>query len=174
MLSVYFNMFFSQLTPVRFKILHIYCHRLVITPYYISHNTLRRRALFLLHWRTELDPALIDKFLYQFYLITDHCGPYYRLSGESPFQGSSDAETFALVTAAHYTFDEESFEDISDQAKDFISSLLKKDRRSDCLPFLHWGKMFLCFVCFSIAATVDYLWDCQTFDIFLKTFLHTW
>lgn len=58
-----------------------------------------------------------------------------RLSGESPFQGSSDAETFALVTAARYTFDEESFEDISDQAKDFISSLLKKDRRFDRLPF---------------------------------------
>ncbi|KAF3704347.1 Myosin light chain kinase, smooth muscle [Channa argus] len=51
------------------------------------------------------------------------------LSGESPFQGNSDAETLALVTAAHYEFDEESFEDISDQAKDFISSLLKKDRR---------------------------------------------
>ncbi|XP_070708167.1 myosin light chain kinase, smooth muscle-like [Pempheris klunzingeri] len=51
------------------------------------------------------------------------------LSGESPFQGNSDAETFALVTAARYEFDQESFEDISDQAKDFISSLLKKDRR---------------------------------------------
>uniref|UniRef100_A0A672FYN7 Myosin light chain kinase, smooth muscle-like n=1 Tax=Salarias fasciatus TaxID=181472 RepID=A0A672FYN7_SALFA len=51
------------------------------------------------------------------------------LSGESPFQGNSDAETFALVTAARYEFDQESFEDISDQAKDFISSLLKKDPR---------------------------------------------
>lgn len=55
-----------------------------------------------------------------------------RLSGESPFQGNSDAETFALVTAASYEFDEESFEDISDQAKDFISSLLKKDQRLVC------------------------------------------
>ncbi|XP_041818632.1 myosin light chain kinase, smooth muscle-like isoform X2 [Chelmon rostratus] len=54
---------------------------------------------------------------------------YILLSGESPFQGNSDAETFALVTAARYEFDQESFEDISDQAKDFISSLLKKDRR---------------------------------------------
>ncbi|XP_035522793.1 myosin light chain kinase, smooth muscle-like [Morone saxatilis] len=51
------------------------------------------------------------------------------LSGESPFQGNSDAETLALVTTACYEFDQESFEDISDQAKDFISSLLKKDRR---------------------------------------------
>ncbi|XP_038128593.1 myosin light chain kinase, smooth muscle-like [Cyprinodon tularosa] len=52
------------------------------------------------------------------------------LSGESPFQGNNDAETFALVTAASFEFDPESFEDISDEAKDFISSLLKKDRRS--------------------------------------------
>ncbi|XP_039991866.1 myosin light chain kinase, smooth muscle-like [Xiphias gladius] len=51
------------------------------------------------------------------------------LSGESPFQGNSDAETLGLVTAARYEFDQESFEDISDEAKDFISSLLKKDRR---------------------------------------------
>ncbi|CAJ1080340.1 myosin light chain kinase%2C smooth muscle-like [Xyrichtys novacula] len=51
------------------------------------------------------------------------------LSGESPFQGNSDAETLALVTAARYEFDQESFDDISDQAKDFISSMLKKDRR---------------------------------------------
>ncbi|CAN9492872.1 unnamed protein product [Ophioblennius macclurei] len=49
------------------------------------------------------------------------------LSGESPFQGNSDAETLALVTAARFEFDQESFEDISEQAKDFISSLLKKD-----------------------------------------------
>lgn len=53
----------------------------------------------------------------------------YRLSGESPFQGNNDAETLALVTAAKFEFDQESFEDISDQAKDFISSLLKRDRR---------------------------------------------
>ncbi|XP_076008098.1 myosin light chain kinase, smooth muscle-like [Genypterus blacodes] len=51
------------------------------------------------------------------------------LSGESPFQGNSDAETLAQVTTAYYEFDEESFEDISDDAKDFIGSLLKKDRR---------------------------------------------
>lgn len=54
---------------------------------------------------------------------------YPRLSGESPFQGNNDTETLALVTAASYEFDEESFEDISEQAKDFIQSLLKKDRR---------------------------------------------
>lgn len=59
-----------------------------------------------------------------------------RLSGESPFQGNSDAETLSLVTAARYEFDQESFEDISDQAKDFISSLLKKDRRLVLFSFI--------------------------------------
>ncbi|KAJ8414380.1 hypothetical protein AAFF_G00052500 [Aldrovandia affinis] len=54
---------------------------------------------------------------------------YILLSGESPFQGNSDEETLALVTAAEWEFDEESFEEITDQAKDFISSLLKKDMR---------------------------------------------
>lgn len=53
----------------------------------------------------------------------------FRLSGESPFQGSSDAETLALVTAAQWEFDEESFDEITDDAKNFISSLLNKDTR---------------------------------------------
>ncbi|XP_067271965.1 myosin light chain kinase, smooth muscle isoform X2 [Pseudorasbora parva] len=59
---------------------------------------------------------------------------YILLSGESPFQGESDTETLALVTAAKWEFDEESFEDITDLAKDFISSLLSKDvrRRMSC------------------------------------------
>ncbi|XP_076154283.1 myosin light chain kinase, smooth muscle-like [Alosa pseudoharengus] len=54
---------------------------------------------------------------------------YILLSGESPFQGNSDAETLTLVTAARWEFDSESFEDITDEAKDFIRSLLKKDNR---------------------------------------------
>ncbi|XP_048870922.1 myosin light chain kinase, smooth muscle-like isoform X1 [Brienomyrus brachyistius] len=54
---------------------------------------------------------------------------YILLSGESPFQGENDAETLALVTGAKWEFDEESFEEITDQAKDFISKLLKKNKR---------------------------------------------
>ncbi|XP_066554580.1 myosin light chain kinase, smooth muscle isoform X2 [Amia ocellicauda] len=54
---------------------------------------------------------------------------YILLSGESPFQGNTEAETLALVTAANWEFDEESFEEITDEAKDFISGLLKKDMR---------------------------------------------
>ncbi|XP_018558000.1 myosin light chain kinase, smooth muscle isoform X1 [Lates calcarifer] len=59
---------------------------------------------------------------------------YILLSGESPFQGNSDTETLALVTAAQWEFDEESFDEITDEAKNFISSLLNKDtrRRMSC------------------------------------------
>ncbi|XP_038836418.1 myosin light chain kinase, smooth muscle-like isoform X2 [Salvelinus namaycush] len=59
---------------------------------------------------------------------------YILLSGESPFQGNSEAETLALVTGAQWEFDEESFDEITDQAKDFISSLLNKEprRRISC------------------------------------------
>ncbi|XP_027016956.2 myosin light chain kinase, smooth muscle isoform X2 [Tachysurus fulvidraco] len=54
---------------------------------------------------------------------------YILLSGESPFQGESDTETLALVTAAQWEFDEESFVDITNHAKDFICSLLQKNVR---------------------------------------------
>lgn len=62
---------------------------------------------------------------------------YILLSGESPFQGNSDAETLALVTAAQWEFDE-SFDEITDEAKNFISSLLNKDtrRRMSCVEAL--------------------------------------
>lgn len=72
---------------------------------------------------------------------------YILLSGESPFQGESDTETLALVTAAQWEFDEESFEEITDMAKDFISSLLNKDprRRLSCEEALaHDWLGFLC------------------------------
>ncbi|XP_065133987.1 myosin light chain kinase, smooth muscle isoform X1 [Paramisgurnus dabryanus] len=72
---------------------------------------------------------------------------YILLSGESPFQGESDTETLSLVTAAQWEFDEESFEDITDLAKDFISSLLSKDvrRRMSCNDALaHPWMAYLC------------------------------
>ncbi|XP_016302505.1 myosin light chain kinase, smooth muscle-like isoform X3 [Sinocyclocheilus anshuiensis] len=62
---------------------------------------------------------------------------YILLSGESPFQGESDSETLTLVTAAQWEFDEESFEDITDLAKDFISSLLSKDVRCIHIGYLY-------------------------------------
>ncbi|XP_067129751.1 myosin light chain kinase, smooth muscle-like [Centruroides vittatus] len=52
---------------------------------------------------------------------------YVLLSGLSPFMGDNDAETMANVTRAVYDFDDESFDKISDEAKDFIEKLLVKE-----------------------------------------------
>ncbi|CAL8115292.1 unnamed protein product [Orchesella dallaii] len=54
---------------------------------------------------------------------------YVLLSGLSPFMGDSDVETMANVTIAKYDFDDESFDDISSDAKEFITKLLVKDKR---------------------------------------------
>lgn len=43
--------------------------------------------------------------------------------------GDSDLETMANVTRAEYDFDDESFDPITAEAKDFISKLLVKDKR---------------------------------------------
>lgn len=42
--------------------------------------------------------------------------------------GDSDMETMANVTRSEWDFEDESFDEISDDAKDFISKLLVKDR----------------------------------------------
>ncbi|KAK2715730.1 hypothetical protein QYM36_010338 [Artemia franciscana] len=52
---------------------------------------------------------------------------YVLLSGLSPFMGDSDVETMANVTIARYDFDDEAFDDISKEAKEFISNLLVKE-----------------------------------------------
>ena len=51
----------------------------------------------------------------------------HRLSGLSPLLGDDDNETLTNVTAADWDFDDESFDVISDQAKDFISQLMVKN-----------------------------------------------
>ncbi|XP_066542183.1 myosin light chain kinase, smooth muscle isoform X2 [Hoplias malabaricus] len=52
---------------------------------------------------------------------------YILVSGLSPFMGDNDNETLANVTSATWDFEDEAFDEISDEAKDFISNLLKKD-----------------------------------------------
>lgn len=52
--------------------------------------------------------------------------------------GDSDVDTFANITRADYDFDDDAFEAVSQEAKDFISGLLvhrKEDRMTaeDCL-----------------------------------------
>lgn len=51
------------------------------------------------------------------------------LSGLSPFMGDSDNETLSNVTSASWDFEDEAFDEISENAKDFITNLLKKDMR---------------------------------------------
>ena len=53
----------------------------------------------------------------------------HRLSGLSPLLGDDDNETLTNVTAADWDFDDESFDVISDQAKDFISKLMVNNPR---------------------------------------------
>ena len=54
---------------------------------------------------------------------------YVLLSGLSPFMGESDVETFANITGLNYDFEDEAFEHISEDAKDFIHKMLVKDQR---------------------------------------------
>ncbi|XP_061083193.1 myosin light chain kinase, smooth muscle [Conger conger] len=55
---------------------------------------------------------------------------YILVSGLSPFMGDNDNETLSNVTSATWDFEDEAFDEISDEAKDFISNLLKKDMRA--------------------------------------------
>ncbi|XP_043843452.1 myosin light chain kinase 2, skeletal/cardiac muscle [Dromiciops gliroides] len=52
---------------------------------------------------------------------------YMLLSGLSPFLGDDDTETLNNVLAANWYFDEETFETISEEAKDFVSKLIIKN-----------------------------------------------
>lgn len=63
---------------------------------------------------------------------------YILLSGLSPFQGETDAETLSNVVSGTYEFEERYFSQTSEMAKDFIRQLLVKDpgtrmTASECL-----------------------------------------
>lgn len=53
----------------------------------------------------------------------------FSVSGLSPFMGDNDHETLSNVTSATWDFEDDAFDEISDEAKDFISNLLKKDMK---------------------------------------------
>ncbi|XP_057191725.1 myosin light chain kinase, smooth muscle isoform X2 [Triplophysa rosa] len=55
---------------------------------------------------------------------------YILVSGLSPFMGDNDNETLSNVTSATWDFEDEAFDEISDEAKSFISNLLKKDMKA--------------------------------------------
>lgn len=51
-----------------------------------------------------------------------------RLSGLSPFAGENDIGTLKNVKACDWDFDEESFQNVSEEARDFIRRLLVKNK----------------------------------------------
>ncbi|MGH0116150.1 UNVERIFIED_CONTAM: hypothetical protein FKN15_074791 [Acipenser sinensis] len=53
---------------------------------------------------------------------------YFRLSGLSPFLGEDDNETLNNILACQWDFEGEEFGNISEEAKDFISKLLIKNK----------------------------------------------
>ncbi|XP_043860539.1 myosin light chain kinase family member 4 isoform X2 [Dromiciops gliroides] len=53
---------------------------------------------------------------------------YMLLSGLSPFLGDNDAETLSNILACSWDLEEEEFQDISEEAKEFISKLLIKEK----------------------------------------------
>uniref|UniRef100_A0A673LZR6 Myosin light chain kinase, smooth muscle n=1 Tax=Sinocyclocheilus rhinocerous TaxID=307959 RepID=A0A673LZR6_9TELE len=55
---------------------------------------------------------------------------YILVSGLSPFMGDNDNETLSNVTSATWDFEDEAFDEISDEAKDFIGNLLKKNMKA--------------------------------------------
>ena len=52
----------------------------------------------------------------------------FRVSGLSPFMGDTDLETMANVTIAEYDYEDEAFDNVSKEAKDFIDRLLVKEQ----------------------------------------------
>ncbi|XP_038658807.1 myosin light chain kinase 2, skeletal/cardiac muscle-like isoform X1 [Scyliorhinus canicula] len=53
---------------------------------------------------------------------------YMLLSGLSPFLGDTDAETLTSILTTNCSFDDEAFENISEDAKDFIANLLIREK----------------------------------------------
>ena len=54
---------------------------------------------------------------------------YVVLSGLSPFLGDDDAETMGNISSMAWEFDDPVFDEITNEAKDFISKILIKDER---------------------------------------------
>lgn len=79
------------------------------------------------HWRLSVYFVLSSPFS-----LSPLAGwlPWFtRLSGLSPFMGSTDIETMTNVTIGKYDFDDEAFSKVSKNALDFIAKLLVKDLR---------------------------------------------
>lgn len=101
-------------------------HRPVGTPYYVDPSVLEGS------YTQECDMWSIGVIAYML------------LSGRPPFYGNTDDETLARVRTGKFTFPPSAFEQVSEQAKDFISRLLVVDqtqrmnaRQAQAHPWLH-------------------------------------
>ncbi|RWS15514.1 twitchin-like protein, partial [Dinothrombium tinctorium] len=78
-------------------------------------------------------PEIVEREAVGFYTDMWAVGvlAYVLLSGLSPFAGDNDIETLKNVKACDWSFDDEAFKNISEEAKDFIRKLLtrKTDKR---------------------------------------------
>lgn len=52
---------------------------------------------------------------------------YFLLSGDMPFYGDTAEELTACVVKGEYDYDSELWQDVSEDARDFIDALLTKD-----------------------------------------------
>lgn len=71
------------------------------------------------------------------FLILTVLSLLYRLSGLSPFLGETDAETMNFIVNCTWDFDTDTFEGLSEEAKDFVSQLLVKEKRYSLLNITH-------------------------------------
>ena len=58
---------------------------------------------------------------------------YVLLSGHSPFGGEDKVETYSNITSAELEFPDHIFENVSEQAKDFIARCLVRNPRFDSI-----------------------------------------
>ena len=73
---------------------------------------------------TTFLPVFFFLFIADNLVIVTFC----RVSGLSPFMGDTDLETMANVTIAEYDYEDEAFDNVSKEAKDFIDRLLVKEQ----------------------------------------------
>ena len=59
-------------------------------------------------------------------LTLTHSPSSHRITGYSPFQGETHQQTFLNVSTVDYDFDDELFDNVSQEAKEFIEKLLIK------------------------------------------------
>ena len=92
---------------------HLPAGRLLRVRFY---TTFLRAAVFFLFIRV----IIVDNLV----IVVTFC----RVSGLSPFMGDTDLETMANVTIAEYDYEDEAFDNVSKEAKDFIDRLLVKEQ----------------------------------------------